>query len=145
MFGRRSYATDGQGGTWDWCGGPGNGRPLPIEDLNAELEALRREPGGVDKARLLYSDVKKKLALARRGQLVIPHDVKTTLLRANSLNEIRWDVAEKLWRLYFAEPLTLQRVMLGLHFHEKVSNEQQNQHIDIAADRYTWWHGDNAG
>ncbi|MEV6897474.1 hypothetical protein [Amycolatopsis sp. NPDC051372] len=128
---------DGVGGTWNWY--TRDGVNIPKKEIGEQVERIRARDSG--DAKLFLAAVVEQLERAKRGQLVEPDEVKIAMWRARGINEIRWALDSGAWRMYFCEPLRLQRdrVMVALLFGRKVTLDEQDEDIDEANERYAWW------
>ncbi|GAB3435792.1 hypothetical protein [Actinophytocola sediminis] len=136
-----SFAFSG-GGTWRFY--ELDGVSVPLAEIKQAAAWVAEEEGAIARA-LFVEAIRAKLKAAERGALTPPDDVKTDLVRATGLHELRWQIEDRQWRMYYCEPLRRhqQRIMLSLLFNEKTTADLQDRDIDGAVTRYTWWAEDH--
>ena len=136
MAHQTSLAFDGVGGRWEWYKEGGANVPMgEIHEHLATLTVRKGPPAATD----LKAMIRTKLKTAERGALHEPGNGCSNLVSARGVMEIKWSQGRDQWRLYYCEPLHLDRVMLGLLFNQKHDNDQQDRDIDEAAHRWTCW------
>lgn len=137
MTRRTSFAFNG-GGRWRFF--ERDGVKVPLAEIAQAADRIEVEEGRVARQDFVEA-VRAKLKAAEDGALTPPDDVKTRMNRAQGIDELRWRIDRKQWRLYYCEPLRLhrERVMLALRFSRKTSTDRQDRDIDEAVTRYTWW------
>jgi hypothetical protein len=139
---RRVSFAFGGGGTWQFY--ERDGAKVPLEEIKQVATRIEAEEGYIAKIDFIEA-VRAKLQAAERGELMPPDDVKTRMTRASGIDELRWRIDHKQWRLYYCEPVRLhqKRIMLGLRFSQKTTADLQDRDIDEAVVRYNWWMRDD--
>ena len=135
---QRSFAFDGVGGKWEWY--EEDGLNVPIAEIRQHGDRIAAADGE-HAARDFKALIAEKLKLAGRGQLQVPEDGRPHLFVAGGVMEIKWGLRGAQWRLYYCEPLHLHaaRVMLALHFTQKIDLARQDEDIQEAARRWSCW------
>ena len=132
------------GGAWFKYRESDGGSPI-----NRELSKLEH----LDAAgrRLVESQLKNRTRRATQGKLRVPRDTKEMERSGGEIASLRIQVNEDaprsedrlLFRLYYAEPDEVERLLLALGFSRKVvarGSEAQDRHIDTSFTRLTGEH-----
>lgn len=135
------------GGYWEFFRGK-NGGAMVAAELFAFADGRLTSEDHV----MLKEEVRSTMEAATQGRLLFgeQEDVRE-IWREPDMCELRlgftsFDDSERQsykYRLYFAEPTSVQMLLLALLFGRKPATEQgldvQDEHIDEAGERYTSW------
>ncbi|WP_178945937.1 hypothetical protein [Kocuria sp. TGY1127_2] len=130
-----------KGGIWFKYRANTGGSPI-----NSELSVLDHLDA-TDK-RLVISQLKLKAKLATQGKLRVPRETKVMKRSGGEIASLRIQINQDapreedrlLFRLYYAEPNEVEKLLLALKFGRKVvaqGSEAQNIHIDTSFTRLT--------